>query len=77
MDDHQRSFNNLMYTCTNLSKTDDAIKIFKPTDLEKMRLDRQHDKTKEAYRIIDDQIEITDLNFSNRLFIYHNEQMDH
>ena len=43
-----------MYTCTNLSKTDDAIKIFKPTDLEKMRLDRQHDKTKEAYRIIDD-----------------------
>ena len=59
-----------MYTCTNLTKTEEAKKIYRPTDREKMRLDRQHDKIKEAYRIIDDQLEITDLNFSNRLFIY-------
>ena len=38
-----------------------------------MRLDREQTKLKEAYQIIDDQHEITDLVFSNRLFIYNNE----
>ena len=50
--------------------------MFKPTEREILRVDRQQNKLKEAYEIIEDQIEITDLTFSNRLFIYKNEIFD-
>jgi len=50
--------------------------MLKSTEREILRVDRQQNKLKEAYEIIEDQIEITDLNYSNRLFIYKNEVFD-
>ena len=65
-----------MHTCTDLSNQEGAQKIYRPIDRDLLRLDREQHKLKEAYRIIEDQIEITDLNFANRLFVYHNEEAD-
>ena len=59
-----------------MSNEEAAKQIYRPIDRDLMRLDREQTKLKEAYQIIDDQHEITDLVFSNRLFIYNNEQTD-
>ena len=41
MDDHQRSFKNLMHTCTNMAQKENAKKIYRPIDRDLFRLDRE------------------------------------
>lgn len=41
-----------------------------------MRVNLEQDKLKEAYSIIDEQLELTDLEFANKLFLYKNELKD-
>ena len=73
MNEHKRSFKNLMRSCVKMSNEEAAKKIYRPIERDLMRLDREQTKLKEAYRIIDDQHHISDITFANRLFIYHNE----
>ena len=51
-----------------------AKKLYRPIDLERLRVEREQTKLNDAYQIIEEQIEIPDLAFTNRLFLYHNEQ---
>ena len=50
--------------------------LYKQTDREFMRMEMEQNKMDEAYRVLENQLDITDLAFNNRLFMYHNEQSD-
>ena len=50
--------------------------IYRPIDRNILRVRHEQSKLKEAYKIIEDQNEITDLAFSDRLFRYKNELAD-
>lgn len=41
-----------------------------------MRVNQEQKKLSEAYSTLENQLEITDLAFNNRLFMYHNEMAD-
>lgn len=65
-----------MQTCVDTKRTAGAKKLFKPIDREIMRVNLEQDKLKEAYNIIDENLEVTDLDFANKLFLYKNDLMD-
>ena len=50
--------------------------MLKPIDCELLRVEREQMKLSEAYKIIEDQGDITNLVFSNRLFLYKNDVVD-
>ena len=50
-----------------------ARDIYRPIDREVLRVNLEQDKLKEAYKLIENFHEVTDLAFSNRLFMYQDE----
>lgn len=76
MQTHQKSFSNLIGDCNLTTKAHGAKSALKPIDCELLRVEREQMKLTEAYRIIEDQGDITDLAFSNRLFMYKNDLVD-
>ena len=65
-----------MQTCVDAKKAFGTGQIYRPIDREILRVRHEQTKLKEAYKIIEDQIEITDLAYSDRLFMYKNELAD-
>ena len=76
MTEHKQSFIRLMQHCVNTTREHNAEDLYRPIDREVMRVDQEQYKLNEAYKIIEDAYEITDLAFSNRLFMYKNEVSD-
>lgn len=76
MGEHKRSFKNLIYTCRNITKEQAAEKIYRPIDRDLFLLDREQFKIKEAQRIINEQMVSNDLGFANRMFVFHNDELD-
>lgn len=66
----------LIDNCNRTAKAHGARTMLKPIDCELLRVEREQMKLTEAYRIIEDQGDITDLVFSNRLFLYKNDLVD-
>ena len=65
-----------MRHCMNTTQAHNATDIYRPIEREVMRVELEQNKFNEAYKIIEDHNEITDLAFSDRLFMYKNELAD-
>ena len=65
-----------MRHCMNTTQAHNATDIYRPIEREVMRVELEQNKFNEAYKIIEDSLEITDLDFSNKLFMYKNEVYD-
>ena len=65
-----------MRHCMNTTQVHNATDIYRPIEREVMRVELEQNKFNEAYKIIEDSLEITDLDFSNKLFMYKNEVYD-
>ena len=65
-----------MKHCVHTTRAFNSEKIYKPIGKEVMRVELEQNKLNEAYRILEESSEITDLQFSNRLFVYKNEIFD-
>ena len=76
MQSHQDDCKSLIKTCADTKKAYGTGQIYRPIDREILRVRHEQSKLKEAYKIIEDQNEITDLAFSDRLFRYKNELAD-
>lgn len=62
--------------CNETNKAYGSKILYRQTDVEMMRVNQEQNKLQEAYETLENQLEITDLAFNNRLFMYHNEMAD-
>ena len=65
-----------MQTCAHTTKAHGAQRIYRPIGRELLRVNQEQSKLGEAYNLIEDHLDITDLEYANRLFMYKDSVLD-
>ena len=65
-----------MQNCNETNRAHGASRLYRPIDRELLRVNQEQKKLGDAYSIIEEHLDITDLDYANKLFMYKNGLLD-